>query len=136
MNMENIEKYLLTNCFFSSLQEEDAFVQAFQYLQYYAVGFEQIILDQILHDGQMLNEFREIEEHLGQLMCELQLGMWYRDISPNKHIGQEAMSQEYRDVGDASRRVIRDFLLLRDFIEITDFVYKMFQVLSKRHIAN
>ncbi|XP_053204712.1 uncharacterized protein LOC128389190 [Panonychus citri] len=111
---------------FEQFEEPDALRKSFKYLQYFAVGLEQINLDQVLHDGSLIDEFREIEDHLRQLLCELQLGMWYREISPEDHIGQEIMAQEYRDISDDSRRLIRDYLLVRDLSQLVDQIKSLF----------
>ena len=87
---------------------------------------EQINLDQVLHDGSLIDEFREIEDHLRQLLCELQLGMWYREIAPEDHVGQEIMAQEYRDISDDSRRLIRDYLLIRDLSQLVEQIKSLF----------
>ncbi|XP_053206866.1 uncharacterized protein LOC128391055 [Panonychus citri] len=114
------------------IEEEDAFRRSFQYLQYFAIGLEQLVLDQALHEGHMIKEFREIEEKLSQLLCEVQLGMWYRNIKPDKRVGFEVMTIEYRDIADASRRMIRDYLLLRDLIKLTDYITQIFASLASR----
>ncbi|XP_025017225.1 uncharacterized protein LOC107365317 [Tetranychus urticae] len=116
----------------ATIEEEDAFRRSFQYLQYFAIGLEQLLLDQALHEGQMIKEFREIEDKLSQLLCEIQLGMWYRNIKPDKHIEFEVMTQEYRDIADASRRMIRDYLLLRDLVKLTDYITQIFASLASR----
>ncbi|XP_025017222.1 uncharacterized protein LOC112539170 [Tetranychus urticae] len=115
------------------IEEGDAFRRSFQYLQYFAIGLEQLLLDQILHEGRMIKEFREIEDKLSQLLCEIQLGMWYRNIKPDKHIEFEVMTQEYRDIADASRRMIRDYLLLRDLVKLTDYITQIFANLASHY---
>uniref|UniRef100_T1KLS3 Uncharacterized protein n=1 Tax=Tetranychus urticae TaxID=32264 RepID=T1KLS3_TETUR len=116
----------------ATIEVKDAFRRSFQYLQYFAIGLEQLLLDQALHEGQMIKEFREIEDKLSQLLCEIQLGMWYRNIKPDKHIEFEVMTQEYRDIADASRRMIRDYLLLRDLVKLTDYITQIFASLASR----
>ncbi|XP_015786706.1 uncharacterized protein LOC107363929 [Tetranychus urticae] len=115
---------------FSQFEEADGLKRSFKYLQYFAVGFEQIVLDQCIHEESLKEEFQEIENHLRQLLCELQLGMWFREVAPEDHIGQEIMAQEYRDISDRSRRLIRDYLLLRDFAQLVEHIKSLFERLN------
>ncbi|XP_074597677.1 uncharacterized protein LOC141852545 isoform X1 [Brevipalpus obovatus] len=114
------------------IEEEDAFRKTFQYLQYYAVGLEQVLLDEIMYEGGMLNEYHEVEEYLTQLLCQVQLGMWFREISPDRHVGKNVMSQEYRDLPDQSKRIVRDYLIVRDFIKTSEMISQMFNEIGPK----
>lgn len=120
---------LETNSLFFS-QPQDAFKSAFEYIQYFAVGLEQILLDQVLHDGQMTSEFKDIEYDLFQLLCEIQLGMHLQNIEPKEDVLRNVMSHQYRDINETSLRNLRDYLILRDYIAATNYIAELFAFLK------
>lgn len=65
----------------STQQADQAFKKAFQFLQYFAVGVEQILMDIILHDGKMWSDVKRVESQLYQVICEVRLGMYVRGVS-------------------------------------------------------
>lgn len=62
-------------------QTDEALKKAFQFLQYFAVGVEQILMDIILHDGKMWSDMKRVENQLYQIICEVRLGMYLRGVS-------------------------------------------------------
>lgn len=116
---------------FRSYTKEQAFRESFEYLQYFAVGIEQIILDQVIHDGQFVSLFRDVENNLTQVLCELQLGIYVLRIPTSPDVLRSVMSQTYRDIGIRSRRDLRDYLILRDYIKATEFVTELFSYLKR-----
>ena len=119
---------------FCILKEETAFKKSFQYLQQFAIGFEQMILDQLLYEGTLLDELREVENYLFQLICEVQLGMWILDISPDSHVQRKIMALEYREMKSASRRFIRDYAILKDYIRTVDYIELLFSSLKSKSL--
>lgn len=115
------------------MNNETAFQKAYEYLQYFGVGLEQILLDQVLYDGQFATLFREVENHLTQVLCELQLGMYMLKIEPNPDVMRDVMSQNYRDLNEMSNRNLRDFLILRDYIEAANYVTELFMYLKNKN---
>lgn len=95
------------------------------------MGFEQIILDQTIHGGRFLGAFRDLENDLTQVLCELQLGLFSLRVPPSPDVLRDAMSQEYRDVQARTIRNIRDYLILRDFVAAADFVAQLFGYLER-----
>ena len=96
------------------------------------MGLEQILLDQVLHDGKMTQEFKDIEYDLFQLLCEIQLGMHLQSITPKPDIIREVMSHQYRDINETSLRNLRDYLILRDYISATNFIAQLFAYLRSK----
>lgn len=123
----------ITDEHFNSMNNETAFQKAYEYLQYFGVGLEQILLDQVLYDGQFATLFREVENHLTQVLCELQLGMYMLKIEPNPDVMRDVMSQNYRDLNEMSNRNLRDFLILRDYIEAANYVTELFMYLKNKN---
>ena len=169
----------------SSAQTDEAFKKTFQFLQYFAVGVEQILMDIILHDGKMWSDMKRVENQLYQIICEVRLGMYLRGVShavrdaeagsrqqqpaqtlivimiflfvfdshsycsylllgnknsrsipgiaqiePDRDVMHSAMSHEFRDIDNASRRNTRDYLILRDYIRAVQFIMEMFRHLK------
>ena len=67
-------------------------------MQYFAIGLEQILLDQVLHPdkrtSQLKELFKEVEFNLYVLMCELQLAMHLRRVQPREHIMSSVMEHK------------------------------------------
>ncbi|XP_035216077.1 uncharacterized protein LOC118189566 isoform X2 [Stegodyphus dumicola] len=118
---------LVANQKTKNTSKEEAFLKSFEFLQFFAVGIERIILDQLFHGGQFVNAFREVENHLTQLLCELQLGLSSLNVRPSRDVLRDVMNEKYRDVPSHSQRVTRDYIILRDYIVATDFVEKLFE---------
>lgn len=90
------------------------------------MGLEQILLDQILHDGKMITQFKDIEYELFQLLCEIQFGMHVQNIQLKSDVLRHVMSHQYRDINESSLRNLRDYLILRDYIAATNFITQLF----------
>ncbi|CAG2110559.1 unnamed protein product [Medioppia subpectinata] len=117
---------------FQRMSFDEAFTTAYEYIQHFAVGLEQILLDQVLHDGKMTTDFKDIEYDLFQLLCEIQLGMHLQNIQPKADVLRHVMSHQYRDINEASLRNLRDYLILRDYISATNFIAQLFAYLRSK----
>ena len=111
---------------FCKMTAEQSLLMAFEMIQYFAVGFEQILVDQVLYTGIMINEFKEIEYDLFQLLCEIQIGIHIQNIKTKPEVLEQVMSNQYRVINQSSLRNLRDFLILRDYINATNFITHMF----------
>ena len=95
-------------------------------MQYFAVGIEQILIDQQLHDGLLLDQFKEIKYELYQLLCDLQYALHLLNIPQKPNVSRSVMSYEYRDIKELSRRNLRDYRILREYINATHFIENLF----------
>uniref|UniRef100_T1IIR0 Uncharacterized protein n=1 Tax=Strigamia maritima TaxID=126957 RepID=T1IIR0_STRMM len=109
-----------------TLQIEGALRQSYETLQHYAVGLEQLVMDQILHGGDFLDHFRQLEGKLRQVLCELQLAMIEMKIKQNPDVQRIIMAHQYRDLDSKTARDLRDWIVLRDYIGALDFVSTIF----------
>ncbi|XP_054167244.1 uncharacterized protein LOC128964638 [Oppia nitens] len=107
---------------FQQMTLDESFIKAYQFVQYFAIGLEQVMLDEVIKNN-VVNEFKD---NLFQLLCEIQLGMYIKNIQPNTDILRNVMSHQYRDVNEVSLRNLRDYLLLRDYISATNFIAQLF----------
>lgn len=119
----------LTFEYLKQLQREDAFRTSYQTLQYFAVGLEQAILDQ-LDQKRYLQLFRDAENELVQVLCELQRSMTILDIKPNADVERKIMKQTRRNIKTQTFRNVRDYLILRDYIKAVDYVFTIFSYLK------
>ncbi len=95
-------------------------------MQYFAVGIEQILIDQELYDGSMIEQFKEINYELYQLLCNLQYAVHLLNIRQKPNVSRSVMSHEYRNIEELSRRNLRDFAILRDYINANQFIANLF----------
>jgi len=109
---------------------EDAFLNSFEKLQYFAVGLEQVRLDQIFYSGRHLDHVNDMEFDLIQLLCKLLHGMHIQGNRPRSHISRQVMAQSYRDLRDPSLRNLRDYLIIRDLAHCTNHVVQLFDRLK------
>ncbi|KAH6948359.1 hypothetical protein HPB50_023545 [Hyalomma asiaticum] len=114
---------------FRSMTKEEAYKTTFGYVQYYAVGLEQAVLDQIFHNGPFHRLFLEIQQNLGQLLCELQIGIVHFNVAKNPDVLRDVMSHEYRDMKQDSQRNLRDYIILREYIRLTRYISELFAYL-------
>ncbi|XP_076345868.1 uncharacterized protein LOC143244664 isoform X2 [Tachypleus tridentatus] len=118
---------------FEGIDVKEAYKKAFEYLQYYAVGVDEMKMDQVLHpeSGQFLDHFQEVENRIREVLCELQLGMYTLKIRQNPDVMKNVMSTEYRDIPEESKRNLRDYLILRDYLKSITYILELFKHLLK-----
>ncbi|XP_076334435.1 uncharacterized protein LOC143238248 isoform X2 [Tachypleus tridentatus] len=119
---------------FKSVNVREAYRKTFQYLQYYAVGVDEMKMDQVLHpeSGQFLDHFQEVENRIREVLCEFQLGMYTLNIRQNPDVMKNVMSTEYRDIPEESKRNLRDYLILRDYLKCITYTWELFSYLVKK----
>ncbi|XP_067131521.1 uncharacterized protein [Centruroides vittatus] len=125
----------LTFEYLKQLKRDEAFRTSYQTLQYFAVGLEQAILDQ-LDQKMYLQLFRNAENELVQVLCELQRSMIILGIKPNADVERKIMKQTRRNITVETHRNLRDYLILRDYIKAVDFVVSVFDYLKSTHESN
>lgn len=95
---------------------EDACRYFFTRLQYYGVALEQVITDEVLYGGNFLPLFREAENHLTQVLCQLQMSTYLLRVRLDPDVMRDVMNQRYR-TGTASQIALRNYLIFRDYSE-------------------
>ncbi|OQR74599.1 hypothetical protein BIW11_08956 [Tropilaelaps mercedesae] len=118
-----------------SMDVATAFRKIYGILQHYAVGLEQATLDQMFsHKGEFEAHFRQLQNSLKQLLCEFDMSITLLKIRKDPDVLRDVMSVEQRKPADAlgeHQITLRDYVILRDFIGITDYVSKLFKYLSQ-----
>lgn len=106
---------------------EELLSKCYEHMQRYAVAIEQMILDQILYDGNYVDQFREMEQVASTVLCPLQHAILAMKIKSNKDVTKEIMSETYRSIDSDSVRNIRDYIILREFISGLSYIHKEFE---------
>ncbi|KAI1305834.1 hypothetical protein HDE_01234 [Halotydeus destructor] len=105
---------------------ENAFKEAFIMMQYFVVGIEQILMDIVLHNGQSVDDMKLLQEDINQIMQEIRYSMHDLGIAVDGDITHDVMSHRFRDMKSSSKRNVRDYLILREYIRALDFVQQLF----------
>ncbi|GIX93465.1 uncharacterized protein CDAR_408941 [Caerostris darwini] len=103
----------------------------FRVMQYYGVGMEQVIMDEVLYGGSFLTFYREAENHLTQLLCQLQMSIYLLRVKQDPDVLRDVMNQKYRS-GAMSQRMLRNYLIFRDYINALEIMVETFEGLQAR----
>ncbi|GAB6023241.1 hypothetical protein CHUAL_008059 [Chamberlinius hualienensis] len=109
--------------------------KCYEHMQRYAVAIEQMVLDQILYDGNYVDKFREMEHAARTVLCPLQHAILAMKIQI-KDVTKEIMSETYRSIDSDSVRNIRDYIILREFIAGLTYIHKEFEHSRKEILKN
>jgi len=115
------------------LKLDTALARMYNYLQRFAVGLEEVVIDQALFDGEFIQEFNEAEYKLKAVLCELQMAMLERDIDIGTDVSRDIMKDDVRDIQDQSYRNLRDWYIYRDYMNGLEYVIHAFDHLKKHH---
>jgi len=113
------------------LSLDTALQKIYNYLQRFAVGLEEVVMDQAVFNGDFLMEFNEAEYKLKAVLCELQMAMLERDIEFGEDISREIMKHDVRDIQDQSYRNLRDWYIYRDYMNGLEYIIHAFDYLQK-----
>ncbi|XP_016836702.1 uncharacterized protein LOC100678690 isoform X2 [Nasonia vitripennis] len=106
---------------------DTALLDAYEYMQRYAVGLEQIAWDQEDHGLEFRKQFKDSEYNLRAVLCELQMALAERGVVPRPDVSRDIMSREYRDMSvSATYRNLRDWLIFRDYMNGLEYIIEVF----------
>ena len=110
---------------------------------------EQVLLDRAIYSGDFLEEFATMENKLSmvnvcnfsklvdccsnhvnvlvQVLCSLQMALMEKQIQPDADAARQMMTNEYRDMKSESGRNLRDFIILRDYINLLEYLVQVLQ---------
>ncbi|XP_014206742.1 uncharacterized protein LOC106638192 [Copidosoma floridanum] len=106
---------------------DTALLDAYEYMQRYAVGLEQIAWDQEDHHHEFWKQFKNTEYNLRSVLCELQMALAERSVAQREDVSRDVMSDEYRDMSDATFRNLRDWIIFRDYMNGLEYVVEVFE---------
>ena len=64
---------------------------------------------------------------VGQVLCALQLAMAEKNAAPDADATRRLMSRQYRDMRSASGRNQRDFVIVRDCVNLLEYVHQVLE---------
>lgn len=68
-----------------------------------------------------------------QVLCELQIAMLEKGITPDEDVNRTIMAPEIRDIQDDSYRNLRDWYIFRDYMNGLEYAVHAFKHLSSQH---
>ncbi|KAE8745480.1 hypothetical protein FOCC_FOCC007860 [Frankliniella occidentalis] len=111
---------------------EDALKDIYQYLQKYAVGLEQVVLDQKANGGSFKKEFDIEESRLRNVLCEVQVAMAEQGVIQHPDVTPDIMSGEFRDPNMSTGwRNVRDWIILREYMNGLEYIIQMLEYFNR-----
>ncbi|CAG2119150.1 unnamed protein product, partial [Medioppia subpectinata] len=124
---------------FTDMTREIALLKAHRYVESFAVAIEQILVDQDLYagyEGLDRQEFKNIADDNYSILCEIRTAMSLVFGSVDEHFltntGREIMADEFRDIQEMSKRMLRDYLILRQYVQTADYINKLFAYVKQK----
>nr|XP_031841120.1 uncharacterized protein LOC116430734 [Nomia melanderi] len=118
--------------FLDHLELDTALINAYEYMQKYAVGLEQIVWDQEDLQLEFREQFKDTEYKLRTVLCELQVALVERQLSSRPDVTREIMKPEFRTMASsATFRNLRDWLIFRDYMNGLEYVVQVFEHLRR-----
>ncbi|KAJ8940508.1 hypothetical protein NQ314_010704 [Rhamnusium bicolor] len=109
---------------------DDTLLKVYEFLQRVAVGLEQIVWDQEDKQGQFTKEFSEAEQHLRNVLCELQMAIIDHGLKMRPDITRDVMKDGNRNV-DITESKARDWMIFREYMNILEYIIKAFTHMNK-----
>ncbi|GFT62116.1 uncharacterized protein NPIL_667042 [Nephila pilipes] len=106
----------------------------FEVLQYYAVGMEQVLLDEVMYGGRFIDQCRDAENLLTQLLCQVHMATFSLRAPKYPDVSRAVMNQKLR-TGNYALRMYRNFLIFRDYVEVLDILLEAFEAFSYRTLT-
>lgn len=122
----------LSQEYLDTLQLDTALIDAYEYMQKYAVGLEQIVWDQEDLQLEFHDQFMHTEYKLLSVLCELQVALVERQLSPRPDVKRDIMRSEYRSMSSSETyRNLRDWVIFRDYMNGLEYVVQVFEHLHR-----
>ncbi|XP_018406254.1 PREDICTED: uncharacterized protein LOC108782472 [Cyphomyrmex costatus] len=125
----------LDNEHLNKLDINTSLVAAYEYMQKYAVGLEQVVWDQ--KDYHPRNQsyhqkFVEVECKLQAVLCMIQVAIEERCVTRRPDVTRDIMPPDFRNTTDMTSRGLRDWLIFRDYMNGLEYVIQVFSHLCLR----
>ncbi|XP_053976360.1 uncharacterized protein LOC128890583 [Hylaeus anthracinus] len=118
--------------YLDTLELDTALIDAYEYMQKYAVGLEQIVWDQEDLQLEFRKQFKDTEYRLRTVLCELQVALVERQLSSRPDVTRDIMRSEFRAMSSsATFRNLRDWLIFRDYMNGLEYVVQVFEHLRR-----
>ncbi|XP_078047666.1 uncharacterized protein LOC144475543 [Augochlora pura] len=114
------------------LELDTALIDAYEYMQKYAVGLEQIVWDQEDLQLEFRKQFKDTEFKLRTVLCELQVALVERQLSSRPDVTRDIMKSELRAISTSETfRNLRDWVIFRDYMNGLEYVVQVFDYLHR-----
>ncbi|KAK9295191.1 hypothetical protein QLX08_010409 [Tetragonisca angustula] len=118
--------------YLDELELDTALIDAYEYMQKYAVGLEQIVWDQEDLQLEFRDQFKDTEYRLRTVLCELQVALVERQLSSRPDATRDIMKSEFRNMSSSETfRNLRDWLIFRDYMNGLEYVVQVFEHLRR-----
>ncbi|XP_076638884.1 uncharacterized protein LOC143350800 [Colletes latitarsis] len=119
--------------YLDKLELDKALIDAYEYMQKYAVGLEQIVWDQEDLQLAFRKQFKDTEYKLRTVLCELQVALVERQLSSRPDVTRDIMNADFRTTMSSSEtyRNLRDWLIFRDYMNGLEYVVQVFEHLRR-----
>ncbi|GFY60357.1 uncharacterized protein TNIN_83761 [Trichonephila inaurata madagascariensis] len=107
---------------------------SFEVLQYYAVGMDQVLLDEVMYGGRFLTQCRDAENLLTQLLCQVHMATFLLKSPPTFDVTRAVMHQKLRQ-GNYALRMYRNYLIFRDYVETLNIILEAFEAIEARTLS-
>ncbi|XP_011878734.1 PREDICTED: uncharacterized protein LOC105568007 [Vollenhovia emeryi] len=114
------------------LEINTSLVDAYEYMQKYAVGLEQVVLDQKDYQPKYHQKFTEAEWKLRAVLCEIQVALEERSVTRRPDVTRDVMTSDFRTMTDMTFRDLRDWLIFREYMNGLEYVIQVFSHLRLR----
>ncbi|XP_070170641.1 uncharacterized protein [Polyergus mexicanus] len=136
--LPNIPKKLgeqLSEEYLSSIDIDTALVDAFEYIQKYAMALEQTVWDQEHYKLGFYEQFRKSEFDCRSILCEIHVAILERGLTQRENIKRSVMPSEFRGEcvrKNATQRNVRDWICYREYMNGLEYIYQVFHHLQSR----
>ncbi|XP_020299090.1 uncharacterized protein LOC109863261 isoform X2 [Pseudomyrmex gracilis] len=118
--------------YLKKIELDEILLNVYENMQKFAVGLEQIVWDQEDYGLSFRNEFKEAEFKLRGVLCELQVALVERGLTPRPDITRDIMTSEFRKKESRTQTELRDWLIFRDYMNGLEYVVQVFEHLGQR----
>ncbi|KAG5895001.1 hypothetical protein JTB14_002426 [Gonioctena quinquepunctata] len=127
--LPNLPKYEHKN--YDNDQIKKTLLEAYENLQKVAVGVEQVVWDQQDRPGLFPDGFKELEDYLIAVLCELQMVISEMNINIPSDVPREHMPESQRFNLDVTASNVRDFIIMREALTTLEYIRDEFRDLAK-----
>ncbi|XP_046386251.1 uncharacterized protein LOC124156014 [Ischnura elegans] len=110
----------------------DALKSTFTFMQKYACGLEQVTWDLEDNHSPFLQNFRNAELHLRDIICEIEVALIEKGEKVPSDVQRNIMPREFRSVSHETHRNLRDWLIFRDYMNGVEYVIRVLEYLKAR----
>ncbi|TGZ51300.1 Uncharacterized protein DBV15_07778 [Temnothorax longispinosus] len=114
------------------LEINTSLVDAYEYMQKYAVGLEQVVLDQKDYQPKYHQKFTEAEWKLRAVLCEIQVALEERSVTRRPDVTRDVMTSDFRTMTDMTFRDLRDWLIFREYMNGLEYVIQRQKISSQK----